>query len=57
MKHYTFDKHFDDVFTTARLLYELSQIKPIPDDIEQIKTDIKYNNKAGDCFLNCLSIS
>jgi group II intron reverse transcriptase/maturase/CRISPR-associated endonuclease Cas1 len=43
MKHYTFDKHFDDVFTTARLLYELSQIKPIPDDIEQIKTDIKYN--------------
>ena len=40
MSRYTFNKTFDEVFTTNRLFYELSLFKPIPNDIKNVKKDI-----------------
>jgi len=41
MKYSTFNKSFDEVFTTPRILYELSQLKPEPKDIEVVGKEIK----------------
>jgi len=41
MKHSIFDKSFDELFTTARLLYELSQLNPQPKDIDTVRREVK----------------
>ncbi len=41
MKYSTFSKSFDDVFTTPRLLYELSQLKPTPKDMEVVQKEVR----------------
>ncbi|SFZ98438.1 Retron-type RNA-directed DNA polymerase [hydrothermal vent metagenome] len=48
MKNSIFSKSFDDVFTTPRLLFELSQLKPQPKDVEVVKKAIH----AGGFFDN-----
>ena len=40
MKHYIFEKRFEEIFTPLRLHYLLSQIKPVPDDYEKIAREI-----------------
>ena len=46
MKHFIFNKSFSEVFTVSRLLYELSQLKPEPKDVEVVRKEIK----AGSFF-------
>lgn len=41
MKHSTFSKTFEELFTVPRLLYELSLLKPEPTDKEQVEKEIK----------------
>jgi hypothetical protein len=41
MRHSTFNKSFDEVFTTPRLLYELSQLRPQPNDTDTVRREIK----------------
>jgi len=46
MKYSTFSKTFDEVFTKPRLYYELSQLKPQPDDLDDVRKSID----TGDFF-------
>ncbi len=48
MKHSTFSKTFDALFTKPRLYYELSQLKPQPKDVEEVRKSID----KGDFFNN-----
>jgi len=41
MKYSSFSKSFDEVFTTPRLLYELSQLKPAPADKERVQKEVR----------------
>ena len=41
MKYSTFNKSFEELFTTPRILYELSQLKPRPKDYTQVQQEIK----------------
>ena len=40
MKYSTFNKAFDEVFSTPRILYELSLLKPAPKDAELVRREI-----------------
>jgi len=44
MKRSTFSKSFEEVFTTPRLLYELSQLKPRPIDYEVMQKEMREGN-------------
>ena len=46
MMNSTFSKRFDEVFTKPRLHYELSQLKPVPKDIDEVRRAID----RGDFF-------
>ncbi len=46
MKSSIFSKSFEEIFTTPRLLYELSQLVPRPKDYAQVQQEIR----AGDFF-------
>ena len=41
MNRFTFSKSFDEIFTTPRLLYELAQLKPRPNDYSEVVKEIK----------------
>jgi len=41
MKYSSFSKSFDEVFTTPRILYELSQLKPVPKDVELVQKEVQ----------------
>ena len=47
MKHAIFNKSFDEVFTFSRLLYELSQLKVQPKDVESVRKEIKAGKFFG----------
>lgn len=44
MMRSTFSKTFDEVFTKARLYYELSALSPKPDDLEEVYKAIEQEN-------------
>ena len=46
MKSSIFSKSFEEIFTTPRLLYELSRLVPRPRDYAQVQQEIR----AGDFF-------
>ena len=47
MKHSTFERSFDEIFTTPRLLYELSQLKPRPGDYDEVVRQIRAGHFFG----------
>ena len=48
MKHYIFDKSFDQVFTKERLHYELSMLKPAPQEGEAVLESIEKGHFFGE---------
>ena len=47
MKNYIFNKKFEEIFTKYRLSFELSQIKPKPEDFDAVSKDIQKGNFFG----------
>jgi len=48
MKSSTFETTFDELFTVPRLLYELAQLKPRPQDYDLVQRQIREGKFFGE---------